>query len=251
MMFISKKVVADQKGVLWDKYSQVYDTLNEFYPYAVLKMKVVDEIKLLINEIASTEKTTIIEIGCGTGNILEQLKNIQNIKMIGIDKYRPMLEIAKNKFSKKEDDITLIKGDADVANFGFALNPVSADSVDIALLNLALFNIDNKEQLLENINGLLKKGGFLLICDFKPDNQKKILLKAHIKNKGIISFLKNASNSIKINKYTEKIFNVAGQSPFRYLSADELTGLFKKSGFDVVKVESVYEDQATMIIGKK
>ena len=244
---------SSKKEILWDKYAIVYDTLNDFYPYCKLKIKIANEINNLIK--IEKRKMILLEIGCGTGNIIDQIFKIKdihtNVNVFAIDKYISMLMLAKEKLTKYGDSIEYICGDADKINFGFKNNPIVQKSVDIVFLSLTFFNLNNKVQLLKSISKLLVTGGYLLIVDFKPGNQKKALVSAHIKNRGIFSFLKNFKNSIKLNKYTKKIFEKDVQRTFAYLSTFELSELFVDNGFSVVKTEDVYEDQATMIIGRK
>lgn len=255
VMFMLKKSLAETKNkeVLWQKYALVYDTLNSFYPYEVLINKVTNEVLELINLVKTNTKSEavrILDIGCGTGNILQGLKGQKGVEFLAFDKYKAMLEIAKTKFNKQNDNISFIIGDADQENFGWKTNPIEQNSVDITILNLALFNIYNKQRLMQIINTISKSDAYLLITDFKPDNQKKALVRAHIKNRGLISFIKNFKNSMKINIYTKKIFD-KNTSPFVYLDLPEFESLFKDTGFKLIKSEDVYENQANMLIGQK
>ncbi len=124
------------------------------------KRKVANSINLNGNE-------TVLDVGCGTGILLEILKKkYPDINAIGVDPDRRALTIAHERLRKAGVKVELKQA------FGEAL-PNPGESVDICFSTLAFHHMPEpiKFKTLREIHRVLKKGGRLLISDFnKGDN---------------------------------------------------------------------------------
>ena len=57
-------------------------------------------IKVFLDEINPSDKTSILDIGCGTGNYTDLIERLTRAKVHGIDKSEGMIEKARNKNNK-------------------------------------------------------------------------------------------------------------------------------------------------------
>lgn len=99
------------------------------------------------------EGSSVIDLGCGNGNLSIKLKE-KGYNVTGIDDSEDMLEIARKNYS----DIEFIKGNA----LDFKIDPV-----DGIFSNAVLHWIDKEkhQELLNNISSNIKKGGEF-VCEF-------------------------------------------------------------------------------------
>ena len=116
------KDIEDEK--LWTKYFEVYDTLLKVYPY---KRLLLDIANLVDEQLAQIKINTIniIDLGCGTGNIINELiENVEskypqkNFNYYGLDSNQAALLQAEKKLNKS--NIFLYQGD--VSHKGFSLD---------------------------------------------------------------------------------------------------------------------------------
>jgi ubiquinone/menaquinone biosynthesis C-methylase UbiE len=83
----------------YDSISKVYDQVRE---------EELEELQSLLSGIEVCEDTTILDIGCGTGNYTRLIEQITNAKVYGLDASEGMLSKAK----EKNQNITFLLGDA-------------------------------------------------------------------------------------------------------------------------------------------
>ncbi|MCK5743464.1 MAG: bifunctional demethylmenaquinone methyltransferase/2-methoxy-6-polyprenyl-1,4-benzoquinol methylase UbiE, partial [Caldisericia bacterium] len=165
---IPEKNVISKK---FDKIASKYDITNKIISFGC------DIIwrKRLINLLDINEKTKMIDLACGTGDIpIQIVKRHKNIKIIGGDLSSGMLEIAKIKSSKAgfEERISWIKTDIQDMQF-------EDSSFDIITMVFGLRNLPDMEKGISEISRILKPTGKAFIMEFSlPAN--KIMRSLHI-----------------------------------------------------------------------
>ena len=135
-----------------------YDFLNHFLSVNIDKIWR-KKVSKSLEEILHKDDATVLDVACGTGDLSIELKTYGKAKVIGTDFCYPMLEIAKTKTEKLEEDIPYLE--ADGLNLSFA--DESFDAVSIAF---GLRNFSNWENGLIELRRVLKKGGKLSILEF-------------------------------------------------------------------------------------
>jgi 2-polyprenyl-3-methyl-5-hydroxy-6-metoxy-1,4-benzoquinol methylase len=123
----------DAKKSLFDK---VYQTVKTH----TLKKKAA-----LLNSFSPSEKT-ILDIGAGTGDFLQECKK-NNWKTFGVEPNRKAREIAKNKNIVLENEISFFNG----------------KKFDVITLWHVLEHVENLEAYIQNLKELLQEDGTLLI----------------------------------------------------------------------------------------
>lgn len=126
------------------------------------------EVKNIMEDMGITKESTIVEIGCGTGNFsVEASKHCKNVYSVDISE--TMLKYAKKKAgSAKSDNITFI-------NAGFLTYEHKEEPADLVVSQLALHHLPDfwKMIALMRMNQMLKMGGKLFLSDvvFSFDNK--------------------------------------------------------------------------------
>jgi ubiquinone/menaquinone biosynthesis C-methylase UbiE len=131
----------------FDKQASVYDESYE----GKLSQKFY---KLILDNIALKPKAKILDVGCGTGEILKRLSRQENICGYGIDVEKNMVEIAKKKCPNME--IQIAKSDC---------MPFADESFDILTACMAYHHFENRIEFAREAARVLKKGGKLYIAD--------------------------------------------------------------------------------------
>jgi ArsR family transcriptional regulator len=132
----------------WDKLSR--DVLGSYDLAADLAERV-------------PENKTAADLGCGTGVLLERLKDRAG-RLIGVDNAQAMLDAAASRLG----------GDASVSLRLGELShlPLRDREADAVVLSMVLHHLSEPEEALGEAVRALKSGGLLLVADFEPhDNE--------------------------------------------------------------------------------
>ena len=140
-----------------------YNFLSHFYSpfmrifFGTIFRKITKYIQLKSEE-------TLLDIGCGPGNLLGILHGKHpNSKLIGLDVDPKILKIARNKLS---DRIEFIESSATKL-------PFPDNSLDVVTSTLMIHHLKSyeKDQMIKEIYRILKPGGRFYLFDFsKPTN---------------------------------------------------------------------------------
>jgi len=152
-----KQQVAD----MFNNIAKTYDFLNHFLSLGI------DIIwrKKAINELKKDKPALILDVATGTGDFaFEALSILKPEKIIGVDISQGMLDIARQKITKRKlgDRFEVKLGDSEKLPFGDA----GFDAVTVAY---GVRNFENLETGLADMLRVLKPGGKAVILEFsKP-----------------------------------------------------------------------------------
>lgn len=171
--------------------------------------------KSLINFIPLNNNQKILDLGCGTGDLTNEIKTKLSCSIIGCDYSSEMISMAKEKYK----DIEFLVCDA--SNLPFE------NEFDVIFSNAVFHWIEDQTLLHNKIYNALKPGG-ILICEFGGYNN-------------IISI----SNAFK---KALAIHNDNYISPFYFPKVEDHKQILKNSGF---KIEEIYDyDRPTILPNK-
>lgn len=122
-----------------------YDSVSTNYDFSRRAGK--DDSELLLKLLAPLSDAFILEVGCGTGNYLERIKEKPAL-LIGLDVSQNMLVKARSKLP----DIRLIRSKAEYLSF-------SDHTFDAIYCIQVLHHISDKNQITSEIFRTLKRGG--------------------------------------------------------------------------------------------
>ncbi len=114
---------------------------------------------ILINEVGTNDFSSILDIGCGTGNYTKLLKEkFPKAKIKAVDISAEMIEVAKGKLGGKK--IEFIVADAESFNL--------EEEFDLISSNASFQWFQELEADLKKYKGALKKNGLILFSTFGP-----------------------------------------------------------------------------------
>ncbi len=103
---------------------------------------------------------SILDVGCGTGNFIEVLKNVfSSAEMIGVDPNTESLLEARNRFQ----DVAFQEMTGEKLDF-------DDDSFDVASISMALHHLPDILQTLKEMQRIVKTGGWIIINELFSDN---------------------------------------------------------------------------------
>jgi ubiquinone/menaquinone biosynthesis C-methylase UbiE len=144
-----------------DFYSEIYDYLvfsdvrNEY------------EVGKIINATEPSLQSVILDIGCGTGNVVNLL-NEKGLNIIGVDNSQAMINKTINKYPQLK--MKLVKGNVLQTH----LFP-HYRFTHILCLYFTIYYLKNKSLFLENVYDWLKPGGFFVLHLVNRDKFSPIL----------------------------------------------------------------------------
>lgn len=123
--------------------------------------------KYVLNELQQLDFQKILDVGCGTGEILKSIKERYSfVKLYGLDISEEMLKQANDKL---KGTATLILGDAENIT-------LETNSFDLLLCTDSFHHYPNPQQAISEFYRVLKHGKFLLIADYwKPFPIRQIM----------------------------------------------------------------------------
>jgi SAM-dependent methyltransferase len=107
--------------------------------------------RIVQQNLLTTGKTKFLEIGCGTGDFIQQIANTENLEITGSEVYLKGLVYAK----KKLPNLDFVQFDVTQGKIGEQFDIVTAFDV--------IEHIDNDNAALANINQMLNKDGVVIL----------------------------------------------------------------------------------------
>jgi SAM-dependent methyltransferase len=140
-----------------------YAVLSQFYD---LEYSVFDADLEMYRQFAERARGPILELGCGTGRVLEALVELQH-PIVGIDTSAAMLDIARSRLG---DRVTLVERDMRASAEDPPL-PDAPYSFVLSAINTFLHLTDVRSQIatLESVRQITAPGGIMLLDLFVPD----------------------------------------------------------------------------------
>lgn len=117
-------------------------------------------ISTIIDLLRLNHSRSIIDLGCGLGNVEEAiLETLPNARVSGIELSPQMANAARERLARYEARAKIVTGS--VTNY------TPEGEVDAVISNIALHNIElsQKEKLIMNVNKWLKEGGIFVWAD--------------------------------------------------------------------------------------
>ncbi|MFC0558667.1 class I SAM-dependent methyltransferase [Halalkalibacter alkalisediminis] len=116
----------------------------------------------LKNLSGSWNNKKILDIGCGTGRLLERGKG-EAIQLIGVDLSKEMIEKSKDLFAHQTDSTESLFEVADAYDL-----PLSANYVDVAISTCVMFLLPEPEKGLAEMRRVVKVGGVISMLNPSP-----------------------------------------------------------------------------------
>lgn len=146
----------EQVTQMFDTISGDYDGLNRVISFGID----IEWRKKVVKLVKNTTPESILDIATGTGDLAINLAETNATKIVGLDISSGMLEIGKEKVSKKglEDKIEMVLGDSENM-------PFEDNTFDAITVSFGIRNFETLENGLKEILRVLKPNGCFVILE--------------------------------------------------------------------------------------
>jgi ubiquinone/menaquinone biosynthesis C-methylase UbiE len=240
----------------YDIFAPHYDHFYEEIDYATWAALIQNHLDQLL-----PLPRRILDVGCGTGALLQHLVSCRDQSCVGLDLSRGMLRHCQNKFASKQKP-ALVQGDLAVSCF----QENCFDAVLGVFSFLNLFASDERKTLLQEIRRLLKTNGIFLTDFFTVrryhqllNNQKTSYAEAPFKIEQV--FLPPLPDSARTDPHMiERRLTTGEHSASKrlyFLEPQQIQRELHAAGFDTLKITTLVPDISVtaanrlMLIGRK
>lgn len=188
------------------KIKQSFATSSAVYDSVAILQRCVG--KTLLDSLGTIcQHGTVVDLGCGTGYLINSLLEQSNStpeQIIALDIAMPMLQTTRNKLNNNRS-VTYLCADAE-------LLPLNSQSVDLVISNLAFQWCGNLEQAFSDVKRILKPEGRLAFTTFGTDTLHE---------------LKSAWREVDDYAHVNTFYN-----------EPQLIALLKQAGFQKIELET-------------
>lgn len=224
MLSFLRFTIADRiVTALWYLYGFVYDGLLKFYPYR----KLIDDVMGACDDGVKQEPRKILEIGCGTGNVLVELgKRYPQAELVGIDISSSMLRIARRKVHAKLEQVD-----------AHAFLSKSHEKYDLIVLQNSLYAISDRDRFWPLLLDALNKHGKIVITNSDKPGSGTII-REHLAHASWISLL--SPRLILVGIIDSFISQLSGEGAFDFVPEEKLRREIAENDGAMSSVKRVY-----------
>ena len=211
-----------------DEHAMVYDVITIFPFYR-------NHLKQIITELGPERSKLYLDLGCGTGNLLEIAQD-REVLFIGVDFSREMLKKAKKKGKN------LVMADLHYL-------PFRKSSID-GITNVNVFyQLDHPKMFLKEVYRVLKPGGKIIISTPRRGGSSfsfvPRLIKTVIRHPGLLT---NVGKIKELTAYSKNNRDTVDLNPAFY-DKEELEEML--ADFEVQSIKKAYEGQNWLVVARK
>jgi ubiquinone/menaquinone biosynthesis C-methylase UbiE len=215
------------------KYREVDESLSShFDKYMVKHESLYDDLSLIINSLCIVKHPLILDIGFGSGILLERLINfVPSALLVGIDPSDEMITIAKDRINGNESfSPLLLKAISESI-------PLRDECIDVVVSRFSLTYWKHTNQSLEEIMRVLKPKGYLILETLNRDfsKLKLLLIKMNM-------FFHNAK--FDVVRYHADAYKIA-------FSSDEIMNLLSNHCFSIKEIRGKKKQWRSIFIAQK
>lgn len=212
----------------WALYTSFYDKLNELIPYV--------EHKETIKRMIPSSPGFIVEMGCGTGNLMHNSE-----QYVGVDFSQAMMRKAISKLPR--------------ANFLLAdLNktlPFIDNSLSVVYSSNTLAYLTKPEKFVREIHRILKPGSLFIVATLRPTFSPFKIMKLHLRKGSKTKFISNLPFVLLLLLFNVPIVGRLRKGVYKGFELHSLRELLTDNGFTVLSSQLSYADQDVVAVGRK
>ncbi len=238
-----KKNDAKQEKIveMFDDIALTYDTANRVMSMGIDKSWRRKACDLSYDFSASTSIDKIVDVACGTGDMMEfwrdraEKSGIALGEIIGIDPSTGMVDVARKKYPKFNYKI------AKATEL-----PLPDEDADILSITYGIRNVVEREDALLEFHRVLKKDGLVVILEFMKNENPSFLSK-------IMNFYTNKILP-KVGGFISKNLEAYEYLPNSIEDFSTVVNMQKElenAGFEILYTKSFSMDISTLLIARK
>lgn len=226
---------------MFDNIAPTYDTANRVMSMGVDKSWRRKACDLAYEFSGADTLDKIVDIACGTGDMMEFWKNRAEVngiaigEIVGVDPSVGMVDVARKKYPLFNYHIASA---TDI--------PLEDASVDILSITYGIRNVVQREDALKEFSRVLKKDGLVVILEFMKNENPSSLGK-------IMNFYTNKILP-KVGGFISKnleAYEYLPNSIESFSTVENMQNELMEAGFEMLYTKSFSMDISTLLIAKK
>ena len=226
---------------MFDDIAPTYDTANRVMSMGVdisWRKKACD---LAFNYYGQNRLDRIIDVACGTGDMMgywqkqAQKANITIDELIGVDPSNGMVDVARQKFP---DFHYYISKATEI--------PLEDATADMLSITYGIRNVVERQEAFYEFNRVLKQNGLVVILEFMKDENKTLLKK--LRDVYMHKILPYVGGFISKNL---EAYTYLPDSIESFVTIQGMQKELEKAGFEIVHTQSFSMDISTLMIARK
>jgi demethylmenaquinone methyltransferase / 2-methoxy-6-polyprenyl-1,4-benzoquinol methylase len=173
-----------------------------------------------VRDIACVPDARVLDLCCGTGDLLAALEKDRNFPVLGSDFCHPMLLGAAAKTRRSP----LFEADA-------MQMPLETASLDVITIGFGFRNLANYETGLKELRRILRPGGILAILEFSQPPNRAFAALYNWYSRRLLPAIGGAISG------SRDAYAYLPESVRKFPSADELAAMMTRAGFERVRFE--------------
>jgi demethylmenaquinone methyltransferase/2-methoxy-6-polyprenyl-1,4-benzoquinol methylase len=234
---VNERQAAEYVRGMFGGIARRYDLLNHLLSFNLDKQwrrRTVDRVA----EIVTSPQARILDLCCGTGDVLIELERRRQRPAMGADFCHPMLTEAAGKLGRGGLRSRLFEAD------GLAL-PLAGASLDAITIAFGFRNFANYQKGLAEMLRVLKTGGIAAILEF---SQPRNALFARAYDRFSTVLLPRIGGMISGSR---QAYSYLPESIRKFPNAEQLAGCMREAGFGRVEYELMTFGAVALHIGWK
>jgi demethylmenaquinone methyltransferase / 2-methoxy-6-polyprenyl-1,4-benzoquinol methylase len=232
----SEREASQRVRSMFDRIAPKYDLANHLLSANVDKYWR-NRTVARVSDILLRPNARVVDLACGTGDLLIALEHKAGRGLIGSDFCYPMLAGAKTKLSRHRLRSTLVESDA------LAL-PFPDRCLDLITIAFGYRNLANYRDGLIEMRRVMRPGGALAILEFSQPPSRMFAAVYNWYSHRVLPVIGGAISGVK------EAYEYLPASVRKFPNAPELAGMMTDAGFDKVEWEYLTFGIAALHIGR-
>ena len=226
---------------MFDDIASTYDTANRVMSMGVDKSWRRKACDLAYKYSASKSLDKIVDVACGTGDMMEfwrnraQRSNITIGEIVGVDPSVGMVDVAREKYPKFNYHISRA-----------TQIPLEDASADILSITYGIRNVVEREAALLEFNRVLKKDGLVVILEFMKNENPSFL--GRVRDFYMNKILPKVGGLISKNL---EAYEYLPNSIEDFSTVANMQKELENAGFTMLYTQSFSMDISTLLIARK
>jgi demethylmenaquinone methyltransferase/2-methoxy-6-polyprenyl-1,4-benzoquinol methylase len=221
-------VQGEEQAARWvrDMFSAVagrYDLLNHLLSFHIDKHWRSQTVRR-VEHILRRADSQVLDICCGTGDLLIELEKKAGRRLYGSDFCHPMLKAARSKIERRAFGSMLFESDA-------LRLPLADASLDLITVAFGVRNFANYRKGFEEMRRVLKPGGAAAILEFSQPPNRLFAALYNLYSKRILPVVGGWISG------SRSAYTYLPESVRKFPNADELAAILRECGFREARYE--------------
>jgi demethylmenaquinone methyltransferase/2-methoxy-6-polyprenyl-1,4-benzoquinol methylase len=226
---------------MFNDIAKTYDLANRILSMGIDKTWRKKACNMAYDSYGKTHLTKIVDVACGTGDLMIDWENVANDNaieiddIVGVDPSVGMMEVGKTKIPHR----TFVEAGAESM-------PIDSESADIISISYGIRNVVQRKEGLREFARVLKKDGLCVILEFTKNDKNDFpakLTKFYMNN-----LMPHIGGLVSKNK---DAYTYLPKSIEAFITTKQMCAELKEVGLEPIFVQGYSMDMSTTFIARK